>query len=252
MNNKAGQLAPALGKGMETLELLAASSSPLSLSRIARSLGRSVSEMQRIVKVLENLGYLVRDNQGGYLLTTRLLQLGRHYPPFRWLTDIALPEMETFTDLSGESVHLCVLTGSSMLILDQVVGRQLVNVSLDVGSTQPLMKTVSGRLLLSGLEEAELPAYLERLRISPGKRRGIIRELTDLRHKGWLASPSNYYRGLGDLGVAVKDSHNRTCAALTTTWIQTIDERKKIKTILKLLQDASRRIQSRLAAGSRP
>jgi DNA-binding IclR family transcriptional regulator len=248
MDAKLAQMAPALGKGLEILELLSRSSSPLSLSEIARALDRSVSEMQRIVKVLVNLGYLARDNHGGYILTARLLELGRHYPPFRWLTDAALPEMEAFADSTGESVHLGVVAGSAMLILDQVVGRQLVNVSLEVGSMHPLIDTVSGRLLLGEFDDADLRPHLAHLRLSRAKSEAFFQELKEINHKGWHASPSNRYRGLNDLGVPIRDSRNRLCAALTTTWIQTTDDSKSTKSLLRPLQSASRRIQARLKA----
>jgi len=50
--------APALEKGLDILERLSLSETGLSLSEIARDLGRSVSEIFRMLVVLEQRGYI--------------------------------------------------------------------------------------------------------------------------------------------------------------------------------------------------
>ena len=51
--------APALEKGLDILELLSSTDAGLSLSEIARDLGRSVSEIFRMLVVLQQRGYTV-------------------------------------------------------------------------------------------------------------------------------------------------------------------------------------------------
>ena len=62
--------APALEKGLEILELLAEAEGTLTQKQITGHLGRSVSEIYRMLSVLEDRGYISRDAQGGYLLTS--------------------------------------------------------------------------------------------------------------------------------------------------------------------------------------
>ena len=52
--------APALEKGLDVLELLASVSEALTHSEIARRLGRSVSEVFRMLVCLEERGYISR------------------------------------------------------------------------------------------------------------------------------------------------------------------------------------------------
>ena len=58
---KPGYAAPALEKGLDIIELLSASDHPLTARSIAEQLGRSKSEIFRMVYVLVERGYLLRD-----------------------------------------------------------------------------------------------------------------------------------------------------------------------------------------------
>ena len=60
--------APALEKGLDVLELLSAHGEPLTPSQMSATLGRSVSELFRMIQVLEFRGY-IEQSSGGYRLT---------------------------------------------------------------------------------------------------------------------------------------------------------------------------------------
>ena len=62
--------APALDRGLDILELLARTSSPLSMTEIAAGLGYSRNEIFRMLQVLEERNYIKRDEYDtGYTLT---------------------------------------------------------------------------------------------------------------------------------------------------------------------------------------
>jgi DNA-binding IclR family transcriptional regulator len=64
---------PALEKGLDILEKLAASPVAQSLSEMACKLGRTSSELFRMLNILERRGYLEKDPASGkYTLTLRL------------------------------------------------------------------------------------------------------------------------------------------------------------------------------------
>src|SRR5690625_5965421 len=66
--------APALEKGLDVLELLASHGVPLTTSQMATLLGRSVSELFRMVLALEYRGYIaLAEGREGYELTNKLL-----------------------------------------------------------------------------------------------------------------------------------------------------------------------------------
>src|ERR1700692_2344648 len=91
--------APALEKGLDILELLAGKSGSLSLSEISDGVGRSKSEIFRMLQVLEERRYLERTPENdGYTLTNRLFLLGMEKPPNKGLLEVALPVMHQLAD----------------------------------------------------------------------------------------------------------------------------------------------------------
>jgi DNA-binding IclR family transcriptional regulator len=85
--------APALEKGLDVLELLAADSAGLNLQDIARKLQRSPNELFRMLDVLVRRGYLAREPDATYRLTLRLFELAHRHPPVDRLLDCAVPHM---------------------------------------------------------------------------------------------------------------------------------------------------------------
>jgi len=83
--------APALEKGLDVIELLAAEKSPLNLSAISQRLGRSSGELFRMLQVLEFKGFITTSDSGaGYVLTNKLFALAMAQAPVRSLVETAL------------------------------------------------------------------------------------------------------------------------------------------------------------------
>ncbi|MEM9965701.1 MAG: helix-turn-helix domain-containing protein, partial [Asticcacaulis sp.] len=101
--------APALEKGLDVLELLAANKRPMTLSQISTRLDRSVSELFRMVQVLEHRGYVAPSAKGdGLELTNKLFSLGMSRGPSQNLLASALPLMQALSEQVRQSVHLAI------------------------------------------------------------------------------------------------------------------------------------------------
>ncbi len=86
---RAAYSAPALEKGLDIIELLAAAPEPLSTRQIAEQLGRSKNEIFRMVFVLVERGYLSRDAATDVLtLSNRLFELGMRTPRSRAISAV--------------------------------------------------------------------------------------------------------------------------------------------------------------------
>src|SRR6516165_7268502 len=87
--------APALEKGLDLLEALAAESRGLSQKQLAERVGRSVGEIFRMLVALERRGYVTRDpTTAEYTLTLKLFRIASQFPPTERLLQAALPVME--------------------------------------------------------------------------------------------------------------------------------------------------------------
>jgi len=113
--------APALEKGLDILEHLSQSDAGLTQAEIARVLGRSVSEIFRMLVVLQERGYIAFDpGTDRYVLTTLMFEIAHRTPLIRRLTTAAAPLIRTLTQEINQSVHLAVLAENSVLIVGQV------------------------------------------------------------------------------------------------------------------------------------
>ena len=148
MTEKTRYQAPALKKGLEIIELLAAASEPLIMSDISAALGRSVSEIFRMLQVLEEHGYIARA-EDGYRLTNRLFALGMSQPPVRDLASTALPVMQELARKAGQSCHLGVASGAEMVVIIAIEAPGLSGFAVRVGYRRPLHRSNSGRILLA-------------------------------------------------------------------------------------------------------
>src|SRR5579864_3719269 len=82
---------PALEKGLDILELFASEPSGLTKSDVARRLGRTVSEIFRMLVCLEERGYISQSHdEERYRLTLRLFRLAQEYPPTKRMTGSGL------------------------------------------------------------------------------------------------------------------------------------------------------------------
>src|SRR6201984_3821544 len=74
--------APALEKGLDILELLASVSEALTHSEIASRLGRTLTEVFRMLVCLEERGYISRNGPDErYQLTLKLFEIVHQHPP---------------------------------------------------------------------------------------------------------------------------------------------------------------------------
>ncbi|MGV8911554.1 MAG: IclR family transcriptional regulator [Rhodoglobus sp.] len=140
--------APALDKGLDILELLAASSGPLSQSEIAEGTGRSIGQIFRVLSTLERRGYVFRDKQSGlYVLAMKLFELAHRHPPMRALVGVALPIMQKLAGQALQSCNLAALDGAEVRVLAQVESPADFGFRVRVGAAFDIESTATGAVL---------------------------------------------------------------------------------------------------------
>ena len=113
--------APALEKGLDVIELLAAEKSPLNLSAISQRLGRSSGELFRMLQVLEFKGFITTAESGsGYVLTNKLFALAMAQAPVRSLVETALPIMRKLAHDIGQSCHITVASEDQIVVITRI------------------------------------------------------------------------------------------------------------------------------------
>ena len=141
--------APALEKGLDVLELLAGIPGGLTQKQIAEGVGRSVSEIYRMLAVLEQRGFVSRTKPGGeYTLTLRLFHLATQHPPTQRLQQAADAVLQLLAAATYLSCHLTVISGNEFTVLAQAEPDWQMGWHVKLGAKFPLsLRYPSARVL---------------------------------------------------------------------------------------------------------
>jgi len=209
--------APALEKGLDILEHLSRSETGLAQTEIARALGRSVSEIFRMLVVLQERGYVVLDAATDrYVLTTLLFEIAHRTPLIRRLTTTAAPLMRDLAHAINQSVHLAVLSDDSVLIAGQVDPPARHVMSVRLGTRVDVWRASSGRVMMSFVNESDLADMLRRAPLPTGMTEARLRmELQAIRERGYEIVDSFVIRGIVNISAPIIDHTGHAIAALT-------------------------------------
>lgn len=210
---------PALEKGLDILECLAAQGVPLTQAQLARELGRGPSELFRMLTTLERRGYVLRDpGSGAYGLTLRLYEIGHAHSPYDGLLRAAERPMRALSEAVRQSCHLSVIHCGQLLVLAEEQSPTRIRLSVEVGSTIALLRAASGRLLLAHLDEARREETLALDRagaaLAPAEQAALLDHLAQIRARGYEAARGETVEGVSDLSVLVGTASSRIQAAL--------------------------------------
>ncbi len=111
--------APALDKGLDMIELLAATEEGMTLKEISTALGRNSTELYRMFDRLARRGYVARRGDT-YELTMKLFLLAHLRPPIRRLVAHAMPLMRRFTATAEQACHLVKYDRGDFVVIAQV------------------------------------------------------------------------------------------------------------------------------------
>lgn len=240
---------PALEKGLDIMEALAAAAVPLSLAELASSLQRSSSELFRMLNCLERRGYLMREGSSGkYALSLKLFALAHSHSFTDQLLRSARRPMQAFTEKFRESCHLSVLERGQLLVIAQQQSPSPVRISIEVGGTFAAAGTASGRLLLAHLPPDELQAALEGARTarhSPSAR-SLRARLARIRATGVSFADSETIDGVRDLAVLVGRPDQGVAGALAVSRLVRRHERDNDELLLDGMRSAAAEITATL------
>jgi DNA-binding IclR family transcriptional regulator len=225
--------APALEKGLDILELLADHSAGLTQNQIAAQLGRSPSELFRMVEVLERRGYLARGAaDGAYRLTLRLFELAHRHPPVKRLLAAALPLMHELARETSQSNHLVVHHDDRILVLAQVDSPEAMGFSVRLGAHFPFRPDRVSVRVLAAFQTPERRAEMidEMLRDAPRlpSRGSLVRRIEAIARRGYEEHVSETLPGITDLCFPIFDRSGHAVATLTQPYLRQRDVRMSV------------------------
>ena len=209
----------AIARGLDVIRAFGPGQPVMSLAAVAAASDLPRPTARRILLTLEELGY-VRQVEGGYELTPRVLDLGMSYVLSRGLWEVARPHMEALVARTRESSSIAQLDGSDIVYVARVAVPKIVTLAVTVGTRFPALQTSLGKVLLAALPAADVERVLAepsrsgivpRWQPDPSERGAALREV---RARGWALTDEQLAPGIRSVAVPLRDGDGLVIAAL--------------------------------------
>lgn len=211
---------PALDKALDILEFLAAEPGERSQTEIADAVGRSVSQIFRVLTTLERRGYLYRDPASGlYGVSLALFELAHRHPPLRGLIRLAMGPMRDLADAVEQSCNLGVRDGDAVRVIAQAESPANFGYVVRVGALFPL-DTAAG-LVLAGEADGDV-----------------------------ITRQDPVQDAVTDVVAAIRDAQGATVATLTVPYIGTSYSAHPLDVVVAAARDTAAVISARVQGGS--
>jgi DNA-binding IclR family transcriptional regulator len=243
---KTAYSAPALEKGFNVIELLATEQRGMTASEIAAGLGLSVSEIFRIIIVMERRGWLRKSSGDRYRVTPMVLALAFRATPAEELSALAMPYMRELCAATDQSCHLVIRNADKGLIIARLQNPGPTGFHVRIGSEIDLETSCSGHVLL---------AFASSLRGQTSGENADERFaalMHAIRQRGYERMESARTLGVTDISYPIFDIHGDVAAALTVPFLRRIDGTQSVSLddTQDFLGQTAKRISEDLAAAS--
>lgn len=246
------QVSQTLMRGLDIIETV--SRGKASIADIAEQTGMTYSTTHRILSALQQRHYITRDQDNGYRLGRKVLELGYKAYSQIDLTRLAYPLLAQLAKVTADTVHLGYAEGDTIIYLEKVASRRAVEISSRIGGSKPMISTGIGKALLLDQDDTQWAALYDR-------NAHILRD--PISKKEWL-SMMGHYAKLGyafDLGedessircvaAPIYDSSRKIVAAISVSSTVQHMAPERMQNLAPLVKNTARQISMELG-GSAP
>lgn len=224
---------PAARMTVELIELLGRESRAMTLTQIARKLEANSPMVLRLLRVLENQGWVRRVGaKGPYRLTPRPLHFITRAVGTENLTAIAAPILKKIAQKTNCIAVVSVPGSQAAVCLAFASPAEAVGVSTRVGGSYYYHASAPGKILLAYSNDAPLDEILQNPleQYTPNTldaAEKLTAELVQVRRHGYAVDNEESYRGIICLNVPLFNYQDECVATLgisTLAFYYTIDE----------------------------
>jgi DNA-binding IclR family transcriptional regulator len=206
------------------LEVLCASSDPVSLADLARVLATPKSSLAALLRGLAEEDFVVASDSawrlgpGAYGLGSALLEARRRLST----PDLLRDGMRRLVAASGETVLFAVPDADllGMTYVDVIESRNAVRFAVAAGDRRPLYATAGGRMLLAARPEQDVAVYLAQLRperLTPSadiSKSALALAIAEARNTGVAQTVDQAADGVTGTAALIHDASGQASGAL--------------------------------------
>lgn len=239
---------------MHVLQLVADSSEPLNVSALMRASGYPRPTVHRIVAGLLAERLLVENMRTASLaLGPRLIQLASRSWGRSELRLAAVDELKCLRDITGETVHLAVPNGTSMVYIEKLESPSAVRMASRIGTSVSLHATAVGKAYLAALDASALEPLLNNLPLPRYTANTAIdlatlrTQLQVTRERGWSVDNEENEAGIFCFGAVIQGSRGIPVAAISVSTLIFRQKENPEDAYVAPLLEACRAISARIA-----
>jgi DNA-binding IclR family transcriptional regulator len=244
-------------KFMHVLQLVADwpdANEVLNVSALMRASGYPRPTVHRIVAGLL-AERLLEELQGshGLALGPRLIQLASRSWGRSELRLVAVDELKRLRDLTGETVHLAVPNGNTMVYIEKLESPSAVRMASRIGTSVFLHSTAVGKAYLAALEAEALEPLLKALSLrrhtenTLTDRAALRKELDATRARGWSVDSEENEAGIFCFGGVIRGHRGLPVAAISVSTLLYRQKENPERAYVAPLLEACAAISARIA-----
>jgi IclR family KDG regulon transcriptional repressor len=251
----------AFSKFIAVLQLIADAPQQLTMPDLCSLAGLPRATVYRIVNGLAAEG-LVSEHpeRNSFSLGPRLISwASKSWETFD-LRTLAHEELDRLRTLSGETVHLAVPSGTTMVFMEKVESPQAVRMTSRIGTQVMLHVSSVGKAYLASLRDEECAALLDRLefkrmtRHTLTERADVEAEILRTRERGYALDIEENELDICCIGAAVTNRTGRAIAAISISLpryrFSTRQQREYAQLVVECAKQVTRKVTDTSGPGA--
>jgi len=248
----------ALARGLSVIRCFGKDAVNLKLSEVAERTALTRPTARRFLLTLEAIGYIGTDGKRFWLMP-RTLDLGYSYLSSIGIGVTAQASMRAVVETLNESCSMGVLDNGDVIYIARAAPKHMMSLQINVGSRLPAFCNSIGRVLLAGLNTADLAAFFKTgvrpsfTRYTLTDERRLRRVLAEVREAGYALIDQEVELGLRAIAVPIRTASGRVVAGLSVgAHTGRVSKGAMVKTVLPALRQRAQEIEAILLHSDHP
>ena len=210
-------------RNIAILQLIADTPKPPTITDILETSDLTRPTLYRVLSALEAEKLIEQRPDKRYGLGPRLVTLARMSLATNDVRQVAREELEKLGDITGETVHLAIPSGTQMVIIDKIESREVVRMASVIGMLVPFHTTGVGKAFLIGLAPQKAADLINRLHMEKITKRTTTdpikfeQVISDARPNGYIIDDQENEGGIICYGAPIFDATGEPVAAVSVS-----------------------------------
>lgn len=249
---RATDFVESLDRGLRLLQAFGRTTSPMTLSDVARSADLPRATARRILFTLERGGFVASDGKL-FTLTPHVLTLAGAYLRSNQVVAVLQPVLDRIATLAQEISSLALLDGDEVVFIARGSPARVFSTGLEIGYRLPAFCTSVGRALLGQFDDDELAKRLKAIKREPMTPQTVtdpkllLKSIQADRAKGFSLVDREAEPHFRSISVPVRRFDNTIVAAINMgAHVDRVPSRELVDRFLPLLRQGADEVKDKL------